>query len=586
MELLHCSSSTLSFMQRRLDCLQRLGTRGQAAKICVFASRGLPSLTHLGKNWVSLLADRDHCSFGSVSPVSATDGSLLKRIHASSDSEVNSSVLTTADASQLGTDVRESLEASTSSESLQDELGPFLSDKSFLSIKMGRKGFRNRFLIFTRLGTTIQKALESFFHSEIRQRTFVTILMLIVVRAGHFIPLPGFDRRFMSGDYLAYVSGTLDEVDPGYELRMSLFQLGIGPYIGASIIMQVLCYIVPHLVRLRKEGSEGVKQIKKYTEQLAFALAVIQSFILAFQSLAYSVYATKNKFGHMAVTTTLLSAGAVLINWICNKISDSGFGQGASLFICVSILTGYANSLYKVISSFIYGGGNWGPTVVALFGVSLCFTICAVLASTGHRKVKLQYYNFGDDPSACVVGSFAEVEPYIPFNIIPMGMQPLLGVSIMLGLPAFLARITNNEFWVALKEALNPSNNSWLYHSVTVILIFLFNILDLGNIPVEVNKYLMKIGARIPKIKPGNQTVEYLTKIQMSTRFWGGLMLSLLAMASSLVDRQFQHIYQGHTIGFSSMLIIVGAILDLRRTFLAYNVMPSLSAVLNRFDAQ
>lgn len=480
-----------------------------------------------------------------------------------------------------GNNMAETSEASTSS-LLEMDQAELLSR----SVYRHRKGYKNRVLLLAKLGTTIKKSLESFFKSEIRQRALVTVLMLIAVRAGHFIPLPGFDRRFMPGDYLTYVSGP-DVGDFASEMRLSLFQLGIGPYMGASILMQVLCYIVPHLVRLRKEGSEGFKRIKEYTERLAFALAVVQAFVIAFQSLPYSVYAVKSQFRYVVTTMTLLSTGALLINWICNKITDAGFGQGPSLFICVNILTGYADSLYKVISSLIYGGGNWGPTVLALFGFSLCFTICAVLTSAGHRKVKLQYYNFELAPNVSAGGSLTEVEPYIPFSINPTGMQPLLATTILMSLPSFFARMTGNQFWSRLKDALTPGStvsNPFVYHTVTVGLIFMFNILDLGNIPVEVNQYLMKIGARIPSVKPGYQTVEYLAKVQASTRFWGGLMLSLLVTASTLVDNRFRHLHQGDTIGFTSMLIIVGAILDLRRTYLAYNVMPSLSKVLKRLE--
>ncbi|KAI5061015.1 hypothetical protein GOP47_0023520 [Adiantum capillus-veneris] len=451
-------------------------------------------------------------------------------------------------------DVLNYSEASTSNE---DSL---LAKENSIS-HFGRKRFKNRFLLLAKLGTTIRKKLESFFKSEIRQRALVTVLMLIAVRAGHFIPLPGYDRRFMPGDYLSYPSGAGEGVaDLGSEMRLSLFQLGIGPYMGASIIMQVLCYIVPQLIRLRKEGSEGIKRIKQYTERLAFAIAVVQAFIISMQSMPYSVYTAESRLKYLVTSVSLMSLGAVVINWICNQITESGFGQGPSLFICVNILTGYADSLYKVISGLIYGGGNWGPNVFALFGFSLCFTVCAVLTSAGQRRVKLQYYHFGLAPTAGAGRLTTEVEPYIPFIINPTGMQPLLATTILMSLPGFFARIYNNKFWISLKDAVTPgSSNPLSYYLITVSFIFLFNILDLGNIPVEVNQYLMKIGARIPGVKPGQQTIEYLTKVQASTRFWGGFWLSLLVIASTLVDNQFRHLHHGDSIGFTSMLIIVSA---------------------------
>lgn len=564
-----------SKFMHKVHGIQLLTLHAPANQSGVYAAKDRSAAADMNGSLANQLDNKDGYNGDLTSVYHQSQGYTLERVEGSSSGEVP----------DKGVDTWKSSETSTSF-NLEDSLAE--AELLSGSVHVSSKSFKNRFLLLAKLGTTIKKRLESFFKSEIRQRGLVTLLMLIAVRAGHFIPLPGFDRRFMPGDYLMYVSGAGEGAgDLTSEMRLSLFQLGIGPYMGASIIMQVLCYIVPHLIQLRKEGSEGVKRIKQYTERFAFAIAVIQAFIISMQSIPYSIYAAKNRFGYLATTTTLMSVGALLINWICNQITDSGFGQGPSLFICVNILTGYADSLYKVVSSLIYGGGNWGPTVFALFGFSLCFTVCAVLTSAGHRKVKLQYYNFGLAPTAGAGGSFTEVEPYIPFNINPTGMQPLLATTILMSLPGFFARIYRNQFWVNLKDALTPgsSSNPFLYHIVTVCLIFLFNILDLGNIPVEVNQYLMKIGARIPGIKPGHQTVDYLTKVQASTRFWGGLMLSLLVIASTFVDNQFRHLHQGDTIGFTSMLIIVGAILDLRRTYLAYNVMPSLGKVLKRLEA-
>ncbi|KAH7298708.1 hypothetical protein KP509_25G055200 [Ceratopteris richardii] len=205
--------------------------------------------------------------------------------------------------------------------------------------RFGRKGYKNRFLVLAKLSTTIKKHLELFFKSEIRQRALMTILMLIAIRAGQFIPLPGYDRRFMPGDYLAYPSAAGEGIsDAGSEMRLSLFQLGIGPYMGASIIMQVLCYIIPQLVQLRKEGSEGVKRIKQYTERLAFAIAVVQAFIISIQSLPYSVYGAESRSKFLLTSTSLLSLGAVLINWICNQITDSGFGNSSACPVCVKAI--------------------------------------------------------------------------------------------------------------------------------------------------------------------------------------------------------------------------------------------------------
>ena len=134
---------------------------------------------------------------------------------------------------------------------------------------------------------------------------------------------------------------------------------------------------------------------------------------------------------------------------------------------------------------------------------------------------------------------------------------------------------------------MNPENSvgaePWVYYSIYALFVFLFNIFDIANLPKEIADYLNKMGARIPNIKPGKATIEYLIKIQASTRFWGGLLLSVLATTSTILDHHLRRINAGFAIGFTSVLIIVGSLIELRRSYQAYNVMPSLSNALKRY---
>ncbi|TQD99317.1 hypothetical protein C1H46_015106 [Malus baccata] len=367
----------------------------------------------------------------------------------------------------------------------------------------GSMTFRNRFLNFVRLSSVVNNAAESFFKSEIRRRLFVTAVLIVISRVGYFIPLPGFDRRLIPQDYLSFVSGSVDELgDFAAELKMSFFQLGISPQIIASIIMQVLCHVIPSLVKLRKEGLDG---------------------------------------------------------------------QGSSLIICVQILIGYTETLYKMLSQLSGSSVSWGPYLFAVLGVFTIVTMWAVVVTEGCRKIKLQYYGFKLASAARDDSPITEVEPYIPFTINPSGMQPVLTTTYLLAFPGILASILGSPFWEHVKEILNPETTigagPW------------------ANLPKEIADYLNKMGARIPNIKPGKATIEYLTKIQASTRFWGGLLLSILATTSSIIDHYLRNINAGFAIGLTSVLIIVGSIIELRRSYQAYNVMPSLSKALSRYGA-
>ncbi|EPS71708.1 hypothetical protein M569_03052, partial [Genlisea aurea] len=451
------------------------------------------------------------------------------------------------------------------------------------------EGFRNRFLIFILFGSVLRTTAESFFKSEIRRRLFVTAALIVLSRVGYFVPLPGFDRRLMPENYLSFISGSSDELgDFSPELKLSIFQLGISPQIAASILMQVLCHIIPFLVKLRKEGLDGHEKIKSYIWWISLGFALLEALILSFYSLPYSIYASSHRVRHAAMTTFYLVCGAMTMNWICDKISESGFGQGSSLIICVSILTGYTDTLYKILTHPLGDSVSFWPYIVAILGIFSVMTMWAIVVTEGCRKIKLQYYGFKlASASRWEEDTLTEVEPYIPFNINPSGMQPVLTTSYLLAFPGILASILGTKFWENVRDVLNPHTSRgaapWVYYSIYGFFVFLFNIFDIANMPKEIADYLNKMGARIPGVKPGKATIEYLTKIQASTRFWGGLLLSVLATSSTVVDHYLRSINEGFSMGFTSILIIVGSIIELRRSYQAYNVMPTLTKVLRRY---
>ncbi|XP_047317507.1 preprotein translocase subunit SCY2, chloroplastic [Impatiens glandulifera] len=446
------------------------------------------------------------------------------------------------------------------------------------------KMFRNRFLDFVRIGSVINNAAEAFFKSEIRRRLFLTSVLIVLSRVGYFIPLPGFDRRLIPKDYLSFVSGSVEELGEfTAEMKLSLFQLGISPQIVASILMQVLCHIVPSLVKLRKEGLDAHEKIKNYIWWLSLGFAILEALILSCYSLPYSIYSSSFKFKHVMVTSFLLVCGAMTMTWISDTITESGFGQGSSLIICVGILTGYIETLYKMLFQLRFSA------VPAILGGFTLVAMWAVIVTEGCRKVKLQYYGF-KLASATREGKspVTEVEPYIPFNINPSGMQPVLTTSYLLAFPGIVSSLLgNSRFWENVKDILNPDTTRgagpWVYYLIYAFSVFVFNIFDIANMPKEIADYLNKMGARIPNVKPGKATIQYLTKIQASTRFWGGLLLCFLATSSVILDRYLRRINEGYSIGFTSVLIIVGSIIELRRSYQAYNVMPSLSKALRRY---
>uniref|UniRef100_A0A452Z1Y6 Preprotein translocase subunit SecY n=1 Tax=Aegilops tauschii subsp. strangulata TaxID=200361 RepID=A0A452Z1Y6_AEGTS len=294
---------------------------------------------------------------------------------------------------------------------------------------------------------------------------------------------------------------------------------------------------------------------------LSLGFAIVAACTVSCYSLQYSIYAASHRVKHVILTSFLLVLGAMSTTWICDTITESGFGHGSSLIICVGILTGYTNTLHKMLTQFSGNVCTSWPYILGVAGIFMMVTMGAVLVTEGCRKIKLQYYGFKLASSAGKENSpVTEVEPYIPFNINPTGMQPLLTTSYLLAFPSIMASIFRSPFWENLKEILNPmtsvGGSPWIYYLTYAFFVFVFNIFDIANLPKEISDYLNKMSARVPKIKPGRATVDYLTKIQTSTRFWGGLLLSLLATSSLLLDRYLRQINEGFSIGFTSVLII------------------------------
>ncbi|KAI8574546.1 hypothetical protein RHMOL_Rhmol01G0363100 [Rhododendron molle] len=465
----------------------------------------------------------------------------------------------------------------TSSESQNPELLLQKNDAAFLpsshdidnavTFQSKPRRFKNRFLNILLAGSLLNNAAESFFKSEIRRRLFVTAVLIVISRVGYFIPLPGFDRRLIPKDYLTFVSGSVGELgDFTGELKLSLFQLGISPQIGASILMNVFCYFLPSFVKLRKEGLDANEKIKSYIWWLSLGFAIVGGLSVAYYSLPYSVYAASHR-------------SRIVADYMCGDIDwlhEYTAQYGISAHSVVS-------SVYHIAGSAVY---KW-PYILAILGVFTVVTMWAVVVAEGYRKIKLQYYGFKLASATRKESPVTEVEPYIPFNINPSGMQPVLTTSYLLAFPGILASLLGSPFWEHVKEILNPETSlgaePWVYYSIYAFFIFLFNIVDIANTPKEIADYLNKMGARVPNIKPGKATIKYLTKIQASTRFWGGLLLCFLATSSSILDHCLRRINEGFAIGFTSVLIIVGSIIELRRSYQAYNVTPSLSKVLRRY---
>jgi preprotein translocase subunit SecY len=342
------------------------------------------------------------------------------------------------------------------------------------------------------------------------------------------------------------------------------FHIGIGPFIGASIAMSVVVAFSPDLQRMRKDEM-GRETIEWWTRLMTLAIAVIQSVIEARTLKVYSLVGTG--LGYYLAVVPMFITGALAITWVADEITDYGLGQGSSVIITMSICGGYFAALKallpKIMTDFSFATAL---PAFAFFGVLMLGT---VLLEQGTAKVPLQYFQ-GPSGSAGLPKAFKEDEgDHIPFKINPTNMQPVIFSMFLLSalqwLPfGFLS-------WI--------NGQSVGYFVLLFILVFAGTYVDLQNTPQDISEYIMKIGARVPGIRPGTKTVEFFSRVQAGARFFGGILLATIATICSLTDLWMSKT-TGQSIGLTSMLIVVSTVIAVKRQIQAMSQMPKMDEVL------
>jgi len=338
------------------------------------------------------------------------------------------------------------------------------------------------------------------------------------------------------------------------------FHVGIGPYIGASIAMSVLTSLTPEFQAMRKDQT-GMETIKWWTRLMTFAIAIVQSVIEARSLSAHSLVGTG--FGYYLMVVPMFITGALAITWIADEITDYGLGQGSSLIITMSICGGYFSALKALIPKMLADFSlSAALPVVAFFAT---FMFGTVILEQGTAKVPLEYFQ-GPSGSAGLPKAFRLGEgDHIPFKINPTNMQPVI----------FAMFILSALQWLPI----GFTANSFAYFVLLFILVFGGTYIDLQNTPQDISEYIMKIGARVPGVRPGAQTVDYFSRVQAGSRFFGGLLLASIATVCSLTD-VWMNKSIGQSFGLTSMLIVVSTIISIKRQIQALSQMPKMEQAL------
>lgn len=403
----------------------------------------------------------------------------------------------------------------------------------------------------------------------LRGRLLVTIGLLVLVRLGIFIPVPGIDRaKFAAGIQNLPVLGFLDIFTGGGLSALGIFALGILPFINASIIMQLLTAAIPALEDLQKnEGEAGRRKISQITRYVALGWAIIQSAGITLGLL--QPYATTPGIWFIVETVLALTAGSMFVMWVSELITERGIGNGASLLIFVNIVAVLPKTLGNTIEFAQQGGREAVAQVVILLLVFLVMIVGIVFVQEGTRRIPII-------SARRQVGKrlYRERTSYLPLRLNQGGVMPIIFASAVLILPSSLAGFVGGEGTVGrvvnqIAIALQPGR--WIYVAAYLLLIVFFSYFYASLIvnPVDMSQNLKKMGASIPGIRPGKATSTYLENVLNRLTFLGAIFLGIVATVPTLVEGA-TGVTTFRGLGATSLLILVGVAIDTAKQIQTY----------------
>src|SRR5215204_4766315 len=402
----------------------------------------------------------------------------------------------------------------------------------------------------------LQTILNSFTVAEIRKKLIFTAGILALYRLGAYIPSPGVDAQAIQ-DGVNNVGGSnilgfLNLFSGGSLSRLSLFALGIMPYITASIILQLLTVVVPSLERLQKEGEVGQQKITQYTRYLTVVLAFAQSlgyvFLFTSQSFGGTSLIGERTFPKVFLVVMTLTAGCTVLMWMGELITQRGIGNGISLMIFASIVSGLPNGISK-----------WWSTPDQVFLVMMPFIALAVIVAIvfvqeGQRRIPVQY-------AKRVVGRrmTSGGSTYLPLRVNMAGVIPVIFAASIMAFPPTVGQLINTPAALDFAAFFGPNTWAYVIGEVFFIIIFTYFYTAVTFNPVDQADNLKKHGGFIPGVRPGRPTAEYLDRILSRLTFPGALYLgAVAALPTILISQTSANFFFGGT----SILIVVGVALD------------------------
>jgi preprotein translocase subunit SecY len=393
---------------------------------------------------------------------------------------------------------------------------------------------------------------------ELKNRILFTIALLAVYRIGAHIPTPGINGEELS-KYLAEKGGALmgffDMFSGGALSRVTIFALGIMPYISASIILQLLTVVIPAIGKLAKEGEAGRKKIIRYTRYGTVVISAIQSFGIAagLEGMAGGAFIQNPGWSFRLLTMITLTSGTAFIMWLGEQITERGIGNGISLIIFAGIVARFPNAVISMIR-LIQAGEKSILFVILLTAMMVGIVGAIIYVERGQRKIPVQY-------AKRVVGRkvYGGQSTHLPLKINTSGVIPPIFASSIIMFPATVAGFTAIPWVQAIARQFAPGTvlHSVLYVGLIIFFAYFYTAIVFN--PVDIADNLKKYGGYIPGIRPGQKTSEYIYRVLSRLTFVGGIYLSVVCIIPEILITKFHVPFY---FGGTSILITVGVALD------------------------
>ncbi|MEN6465375.1 MAG: preprotein translocase subunit SecY [Syntrophaceae bacterium] len=396
---------------------------------------------------------------------------------------------------------------------------------------------------------------------ELQKRIFITFLLLAVYRVGTHVPTPGIDARALAAFFeqaRGSLLGLFDLFSGGALSNLSVFALGIMPYISASIILQLLTVVIPHLEKLSKEGEAGRRKITQYTRYGTVVLSLIQGLGIAIGLESMTgpsgiSIVIQPGWAFRLMTVITLTAGTAFIMWLGEQITERGIGNGISLIIFAGIVcrgpAAVANT-YRLLST-----GELGIILILFLTVVMVGVVgVIVFVESGQRRIPVQY-------AKRVVGRrvYGGQTTHLPLKVNTAGVIPPIFASSIIMFPATIANFVPHPWMKVVANWLQPG--AFLYESLYVafIVFFCYFYTAVTFNPVDVADNMKKYGGYVPGIRPGKKTAEYIDSVLTRLTFSGAVYVSLVCVLPSILISYFNVPFY---FGGTALLIVVGVALD------------------------